>query len=115
MLRWSSSGIANDHLCATFEILHPQRLSGSFALPLNDLTVQSRPIANVSPPVTYGLLVLGWVLLLGFALSVAALGGVAPDVRTFQVAYMVGFVGYGLLIGVLARSRECTKIGRWPW
>ena len=69
----------------------------------------------MSPPVTYGLLVLGWFLLLGFALSVAALGGVAPGVRAFQVAYVVGFIGYSVLIGVLARSRERTKIGRWRW
>ena len=93
------------------------RLSGSFVLPLplNDLYVQSRRIAHVSPPVTYGLLVLGWFLLLGFALSVAALGGVAPGVRAFQVAYVVGFIGYSVLIGVLVRSRERTKIGRWRW
>lgn len=82
---------------------------------MNDLYVQGRRIASVSPPVTYGLLVLGWFLLLGFALSAAALGGVAPNVRAFQVAYVVGFIGYGVLIGVLARSRERTKIGRWRW
>ena len=56
---------------------------------------------------------LGWTLLLGFAVRTAMLGRIGTDVRAFQAAYVVGFVGYALLVWVVTRRGRAASIAPW--
>jgi hypothetical protein len=50
-----------------------------------------------------------------FASCAALLGGIGPDVRTFQVAYGVGFIGYLILGWAVTRCRCAATLGPWKW
>jgi Glycosyltransferase family 87 len=52
----------------------------------------------------------GWVLLAVFVCIVAFLGNPEADVRLFQLGYIVGFVGFGLLVWHVVRHPS-----RWWW
>ncbi len=49
-----------------------------------------------------------------FALRTALLGRIGADVRAFQAAYVIGFVGYALLVWVVTRCGRDASIGSWP-
>lgn len=71
-------------------------------------------IGNASPRLTKGIILSGWALLIVFALRSALLGRIGADVRGFQAAYCVGFVGYALLVWIVWRSPSSASIGSWP-
>ena len=56
-----------------------------------------------------GPLLVGW-----FVVRVAMLGGVTADVGAFQIAYLIGFVGYGLVLWGLLIGRG-SRTGGWGW
>ncbi len=60
-------------------------------------------------------IILGWLGLFGFAGIVAFIGGIEPAVRTFQLAYALGFIGYFLLALVVMRALTKTRLSHWPW
>ena len=70
--------------------------------------------AHVSPRLTKGIILLGWALLIVFALRTAMLGRIGADVRGFQAAYVIGFIGYALLVWVVTRRGHDASIGSWP-
>lgn len=70
--------------------------------------------AHASARFTQGIILLGWTLLVAFSLRAALLGSIGADVRGFQAAYGVGFVGYALLVWIVCRRRSHTSIGSWP-
>lgn len=71
----------------------------------------SRPIRRS----VYVATVLGWLLLLFFAVRVAVLGGIEAGVREFQAAYLIGCAGYLLLLWVVRRPGGTPVPGRWRW
>jgi hypothetical protein len=58
------------------------------------------------------IIALGWAFLAFFAIRVGILSAVAKDVRAFQMAYLVGFAGYGLLTWAVWR-RPASALGDW--
>lgn len=60
-------------------------------------------------PQILGALLVGW-----FVVRVAWLGGVVADVGAFEVAYLIGFAGYLLVLGGLWLRRG-SGIGGWGW
>jgi len=58
---------------------------------------------------------LGWLGLVGFAVIVAYTGGIQPQVRLFQGAYILGFIGYFLLAVVVGRVIPNSHATHWPW
>jgi len=46
---------------------------------------------------------------------VAINGGIEPDVRLFQAAYIMGFAGYLLLVVVALRKPPDSRTTHWPW
>ncbi len=64
--------------------------------------------------------VVGWSLLAGFALWVAAIGQIAGDIRAFQIAYLLGFCGYLALLWAIGRAKHGGRcpphvLGSWRW
>ena len=57
----------------------------------------------------------GWALIVLFAARAAWLGRIGADVGAFQLAYLLGFVGYLALIWVVRRGTSSRKIGSWAW
>lgn len=57
----------------------------------------------------------GWSLLFAFALRSASLGSIGADVRSFQLAYMVGFAGYLILLWMVVRYHYAYILGGWGW
>jgi len=70
---------------------------------------------NVAPRAAHLAIRFGWGLLYLFAGISAATGGIAPAPRTFQAAYLIGCVGYFLVVAALTRSAPGTTFGRWRW
>ena len=61
------------------------------------------------------IVIAGWALLLIFVAVVAWSGGIQTNVRLYQAAYACGFVGFVLLIRVVAWRSDVTGVGRWGW
>jgi len=59
-------------------------------------------------------LVVGWVLLFAFAVGVALMGDYRAHVRLFQVAWLVGFVGFALVVVHLSRG-GAVGASAWWW
>ncbi len=59
-------------------------------------------------------MVVGWLLLLIFVVLVAAIGGVERNVRLFQLAYLIGFAGFLILVRVVLKAQS-KHLGSWPW
>lgn len=57
----------------------------------------------------------GWCLLFAFAFRSAVLGSIDEDVRSFQVAYLVGFAGYFILLWMIVRYKHAYILGGWGW
>ena len=64
---------------------------------------------------TRGLVIAGWALLAYFAVRTALLGRIGEDVRAFQLAYLIGFAGYGALLLAVRRSVDAGTLGSWRW
>ncbi len=64
------------------------------------------------------LVLAGWTLLAGFVVGVAALGRIGDNVRFFQLAYVLGFVGYVALLWAVERCEtksDGSLLGQWRW
>ena len=61
------------------------------------------------------IVIAGWALLLIFVAVVAWSGGIQINARLYQAAYACGFVGFVLLIRVVAWRSDVTGVGRWGW
>lgn len=57
----------------------------------------------------------GWSLLLLFMVTTGVTGGASIAPRMFQGAYLLGFVGYALIVLTIVRSKHSTALGRWSW
>jgi len=57
--------------------------------------------------------IIGWVLLAAFALVTAVTGGATQTPRVFQVAYLVGFAGYFVLLFEIRRASDEARLGSW--
>lgn len=60
-------------------------------------------------------LVLGWALLGVFAVRTAVLGRAGDDVRAYQVAYLLGYAGYLMLLWLVMRPAARGMWGDWRW
>lgn len=58
---------------------------------------------------------IGWCLLFAFAFRSAVLGSIDKDVRSFQIAYLLGFAGYLILLWMIARYKHAYILGGWGW
>jgi len=57
----------------------------------------------------------GWLLLGGFVVHAAWRGGITPHVRSFQLLFLCGTIGYFFLVWVLARIESEKVLGDWRW
>ncbi len=57
--------------------------------------------------------VVGWLLVAGFVAMNAYLGDIAKHVRVFQIGYVVGFAGFGLLVHSVTRRQPLGRWGVW--
>lgn len=58
---------------------------------------------------------LGWAFLALYMLWTAWLGSIFEHPRAYQVAYLIGFVGYAMVaVPLLRRHRRCSP-GTWRW
>ncbi len=64
---------------------------------------------------TGAITVIGWLCLFGFAGTVAYIGGIEPYVRVFQLAYVLGFLGYIILAFIALRKPSTSHTTNWPW
>lgn len=60
-------------------------------------------------------LFIGWLLLFAFAVRVSNIGRIGADVRSFQIAYVLGFAGYLILLWVIVRYKYAYVLGGWGW
>lgn len=58
-------------------------------------------------------MIIGWILLAAFALVAAVTGGATQAPRMFQVAYLVGFAGYFLLLFEIRRTPDQARLCSW--
>lgn len=58
-------------------------------------------------------LIAGWSLLAVFVVWAASLRSIGADVASFQIAYLVGIVGYGLLSWFLLARSPARGLGSW--
>lgn len=56
-----------------------------------------------------------WIALFIFAVTVAVQGGIGHNVRVFQIAYLLGFLGYLVLVMDAWRRRKETVTTSWRW
>ena len=61
----------------------------------------------------HALILLGWSLVFGFAIAAAIWGRIGTNVRGFQLAYVLGFVGYALLLRAVHLSAHPGRGIRW--
>lgn len=57
---------------------------------------------------------MGWLLLGMFSISAAVMGGIGEHPRLFQLAYLVGFVGFFILLRVVTKHGASHRLGHWP-
>lgn len=57
----------------------------------------------------------GWGLITWFVLRVAVLQRIGADVRAFQLAYVLGFAGYLILLWSVTRATRTICGGSWRW
>lgn len=74
---------------------------------------QSREIENMRS--LRRIVVVGWALLIIFVAAVAWSGGIQTNVLLYQMAYACGFVGFVLLVRVVAWRSNVRGVGRWRW
>lgn len=55
----------------------------------------------------------GFVLVAAGIVPWAWQGGIGPNVRLFQISYLLAFVGYGVVVWVIARADGSAKLGHW--
>lgn len=58
---------------------------------------------------------IGWALLFAFAVRVSNIGRIGADVRSFQIAYVLGFAGYLILLWTIVRYKYAYVLGGWGW
>ena len=56
-----------------------------------------------------------WIALFLFAVTVAMQGRIGHNIRFFQIAYVLGFLGYATLAMDAWRHRKATVTTRWYW
>lgn len=70
---------------------------------------------SLTPNRLRAVVVVGWLLLGGFVVHTAWRGGIAPHVRSFQLLFLGGTIGYFLVVWALTRIPNEKVLGDWRW